>query len=271
MAARKRGSGSVEPSKLTKCSEGYRIIIPSRQRLKAIEKSAAIFQSATILVDQREVAEYSKVVDPSRIESHGGFNGFAPIFNWCLDHFPDEVLVFCDDDIVGIHTTTPPSRKLSPAESIAVIENLIQAITDLDLTVGCFSRSANHLLFDPVNEPIRPTQPVCCCFVVREAARRRLYDPALVGRGDVDWTLKTFRDDRVIYCDVRFTAVAGRAFGGAGGNVGIVDSTQRDRATRILKTRWGKFVNNKPNNFSKNRTVVPLRLAITRKNPTAVG
>jgi len=138
------------------------------------------------------------------------------------------------------------------------------------MTCCCFSRTPNYTVIDPANRPIRAVQPVCVAFGIRGAARSRRYDESLIGRGDLDWTLRTLRDDRAVYADTRFFFANGRIFGGAGGNVDLVDQRRRIAVTREIKRRWGRCVLHAASNVVKNRTVVPMRINVARSNPTAV-
>ena len=223
-------------------------------------------------MNEAEVPAYKAAVPRATILPHPPLAGFARVFNWCLDHFSDDVLVFLDDDISGVRTTIQPSRAVKGSEDIlTVIENGIQAITDLDLTVCSWSRTQNTSVTDPVNEPIRPVQPVCVAFAIRGAARHRRYNEDLVGRGDIDWTLRTLMEDRAVYADMRFFFDNGRIFAGEGGNVGIVDEKQRLRVTKQITDRWGHYVSDDPLPWQKDRSSVPLRLRVERKSKMALG
>lgn len=253
----------------------YRIVMPSRKRHRAAKKALAIFPTATITVNESELDDYRKEIPDADIVPHPDMLGLPNVINWCMDHFDDECLVFADDDIIACRTTVPRSRKLTAPDVQTVIENAMQAVVDLDLTTFCFARSPNVIVsIDPINEPLKPTQPVCVVFGVRGAARRRKYRSELIGRADIDWALQTLMEDRVLYCDTRFYFDSGRYGKGSGGNVGLIDDKQRAKATKLLKERWGRHVRLKVLGYQQKlekRLVLPLRIGVSRKHPNALG
>lgn len=251
----------------------YRIIIPSRLRLKAIKRSGNdLFPSATIVVADDERLAYESVVDSKRIVTHPNLLGYTKIFNWCQSHFQEECLFFVDDDVRAVRAILPPgSRKLDSNGILTVIENAFQAITDLDMTVCCFSRTKNWTVIDPWNAPIVPVQFPTVGFGIRGAARNRRSDESLIGRADMDWGLRTLRDDRAVYADIRYFFDNGSIFAGEGGNVGIVDEAHRKRITEELQRRWGRYIPTGQMGFQKSREVVAMRIKVPRKNSTAIS
>ena len=179
-------------------------------------------------------------------------------------------MFFVDDDVKDVRTTFPKPRHLKAKGIQQIIENAIQAITDLDLTVCCFSRTPNWSIIDPFNSPIVPVQFATVGFGVRGAARRRVSDESLMGRADMDWGLRTLRDDRCVYADIRYFFDNGTIFGGEGGNVGLIDEEHRKTITEKIEKRWGKYVPKGRIGFRKNQSVVALRMKVPRSNPTAL-
>ncbi len=256
----------------------YRIVMPSRGRTRSCKKALSNFPrgSVTVTVDESELDGYRTALAETGAEivPHPPLRGFARVFNWCIEHFAEECLFFVDDDIRSVRTTIPKTRRLrSPEDVQAIIENVIQVICDLDLTVCCFTRNPNTALMDPINEPIKSTMPVCVAFGIRGAARHRRYDETLIPRADADWLLRTLRDDRLVYCDMRFYFDNGLTFSGEGGNVGLVNQEQRDAATRELRKRWGQHINLNVLGFQQRkqkRLNQPLRIVVPRRNPAGL-
>jgi len=231
-----------------------------------------LFPTATVVVAKEEAADYATVVDKKRIVTHPNLLGYTKIFNWCQDHFKEECLFFVDDDVRAVRAIMPPgSRKLSSDDILVVIENAIQAIVDLDMSVCCFSRTKNWTITDPWNAPIVPVQFPTVGFGIRGAARTRKSDESLIGRADMDWGLRTLRDDRAVYADIRFFFDNGAIFSGEGGNVGIVDEKHRERITQEIQRRWGRYVPTGNIGFQKTREVVAMRISVLRKNSTALS
>jgi hypothetical protein len=247
------------------------MIIPSRKRIKAIDTSAnKLFPNACVLVAASEQDAYASVVESRRIVTHPDLVGYTRIFNWCQEHFKEECLVFLDDDIKDVKTNFPKPSHLRAEAIQQVIENSIQVIHDLDLSVFCFSRTSNYSILDPWNKPIVPVQFPTVAFGIRGKARHRKSDESLLGRADMDWGLTTLLEDRLVYADVRYFFDNGAIFGGEGGNVGLFDDDHRKEITAKIKKKWGKYVPDGNMGFQKSMSVVALRMKVNRTNGTAL-
>jgi len=59
---------------------------------------------------------------------------------------------------------------------------------------------------------------------------------------DLEFTLESYRDDRVIYCDCRYYWDFGKIYGGVGGNLGMVSGETRKNTVRVMRARWTKYL-----------------------------
>ena len=91
----------------------------------------------------------------------------------------------------------------------------------------------------------------------------------MVGRADLDWTLRTLLEDRCVYADVRFYFDCGAVFSGRGGNVGLISPKQFEEASRNIRRAWGKHISFKAPGFVKSREVVSAALRVSRSNKIA--
>lgn len=248
----------------------YTIVVPSRKRAHNMETIRWLLPSAKICIDEREVDDYAPYVEKSRLLVHPPLDGLPGTINWMMDNVQTECLVEIDDDFCGVQVNVGSKRFITDSEEIlGIIENAATCTKDLGLTAFCWSRTPNTTIINPAMRPIVPTQSVCNAIGLMGAAKRRHYDPALLGRADVDWTLRTLLEDRCVYADVRFYFDCGRVFGGRGGNVGLVTPEIFKKSSQGLIERWGRHVSFKPLPFAKNRDVAPIRIAVTRTNKTA--
>ena len=248
----------------------YTIIVPSRRRAHNMGTIKLLLPTAIVCVDEREVDDYAAVMPKPRLLVHPPLDGLPAVMNWIQDNTPQPILVEIDDDFAGIQVTTGSRRFITDSEEIlAVIENSAQACCDLELSVFCWSRTPNTTVIHPEWRPVVPTQAVCAAFGVMGAARHRKYDTRLTGRADIDFALQTLLKDRLLYADIRFFFDTGDAFGGRGGNVGVVTAEQFTAASRGLVERWGSALSLKAPGFAKKRQVAPLRLAVSRTNKVA--
>lgn len=247
-----------------------RIVVPSRQRVHNMPVLRSLLPTATICVDEREAAAYSTIVPKDKLLTHPPMSGYGRIMNWVMEVVKEPILVAIDDDFVRIQCLVGSKRRITnPVEILAVIENAARACQDLGLSTFCWTRTANTAMLHPEERPIMPIQPICNAYGLMGAARRRHYDPRFLGRADMDRTLETLLRDRAIYCDARFYFDCGKVFAGRGGTVGILTHDQYKASTKALQQKWGKWLTFKPPGFAKTRSVSPMRIAVSRRNPTA--
>jgi hypothetical protein len=248
----------------------YQIFVPSRKRAHNMPVIRSLLPSAIITVDEVEADDYRPVVPADKLLLHPPMKGLYAVINWAQEHFKNDILIEVDDDFNGVQVNTGSKRKLTnPDEILAVIENAARACKDLGLTAFCFSRTPNTTVVRPDVRPLVPVQSVCMAFGIMGAARHRKYNLEFVGRGDADWTLQTLLDDRCVYADIRFFFDGGDAFGGRGGNVGLVTPEVFEATSRDLIRKWGKSLMFKAPAYVKNRQVAPIRINVSRTNKTA--
>ncbi len=247
-----------------------RIVVPSRKRAHNMATIQWLLPSALICVDEREADDYLQAVPRSKLLLHPPMDGLPRVINWMQRAVDAAILVEVDDDFQGVQCNVGAKRYITDAEDIlAIIENGARCASDLGLSAFCWSRTANVTIIDPVHRPIVPTQSVCNAFGILGPARHREYDPSLLGRADVDWTMRTLHQDRCVFADVRFYFDCGRVFGGRGGNVGLVTPEGFKEVSLAIKRRWGRYVSFRAPAFQKNRNVAAIRLNVSRTNKTA--
>lgn len=235
-----------------------------------------MFPSATITIEDSEAEEYANVFGKDVVENefvlHPPLFGFPEVFNWCMRYFDEPILIYVDDDVVGMRTTiTPGSHNIKgPDDILAVIENSVQVICDLDLSVFGYARTTNTMVIDPINAPFYASGDVCVVFGIRGPARHREFDGRFFGRADIDWTLRTLRDDRLVYQDLRYYFDNQRTFAGAGGNVDLFSKKQRKSATELLYRTWGSAAIRKLRPEQKKRATIPITLSAPRRNKNAL-
>jgi hypothetical protein len=248
----------------------YAIVVPSRRRPDNMPVLRSLLPTALICVDEREVEDYAPYVPPEKLLVHPPFDGALKCRNWILRNVTAATVVMSDDDLAGVKMLVGSKRYTTDAEEIlSIIENAIRVCEDADISVFCWSRTANDFLLRPEYEPIRPVQPVYGCFGMRGKARHRFYDETLRSRGDLDWSLQTLLDDRFVYADCRFYFDFGTSFTGTGGNTGLVTPEAFLQASRDVKLRWGKHISYKGAGFVKARDIQPAGIRVTRKNKSA--
>jgi hypothetical protein len=248
----------------------YEIVVPSRNRVANMGRIRQLLPTAKVCVDEREVREYTKVVPKDHLIAHPGLVGLPTIHNWLIEEIKAPILIRIDDDLRWIISNTGSRRHITDAQEIlAVIENAARACFDLGLGVFCFSRAANTTIVRPEEKPIVPTQVAASAFGIMNAARYRKFDPKLHGRADVDFSLQTLLDDRVLYADIRFYFDFGPIGYGSGGSAGMISRKDYQTVSRLLALKWGSSLKHGGPAFVKNRTSESMSLAVKRTNPRA--
>lgn len=248
----------------------YTIVVPSRARAHNMGRIRRLLPSALVCVDEREADEYAKHVPIANLLLHPPMSGLPAVMNWMMDAVKSPCFIEIDDDFQGVQVNTGSRRFIEdPEEILAILENAATACADLGLTTFCFSRTPNTTVIRPNERPMVPTQSVCNAFGVMGKARHRHYDQRFLGRADVDWVLRTLLEDRCVFADIRYFFDCGAVFSGRGGNVGLVTPEIFAASSRALKQKWGKHVSFRAPAYVKARSVAPIRIAVSRTNPTA--
>ncbi len=251
----------------------YRIIVPSRKRTHLMKHVLRLLPSATVVVHESELADYQRHVPTEQLVTHQQTT-VVGIRNWLLDTFDEPYQVQIDDDLQYVETQIGiKKQRITDPEQIAwILENQIVCLADLDLGIGCFSRNQNDAMIKPTAYPFRLVAPISCTMIIGGPARNRRFEPSCWGRADADFTLRTLQDDRILLCDMRYVFYHGPVFSGKGGNVGILDQDQFNRATAELEKRCGQYVQTKKKGrFGKKDKGKPaMSIAVKRTSPTAI-
>lgn len=229
----------------------------------------SLLPNATVCVEDSEVETYAKYVDREKLWPHPPLGGLNQIISWMMENCKADCMIYCDDDLQGLRPTlTRPALVTDPDVIRDVIENQVVCCHDLQLGVFCWIRSQNKLLLEPEYFPYRLVMPIQGCWGVMNTARRRLFDPGMNGRGDVDFTLETLVRDRVILTDCRWYWDFGRVSAGKGGNAGMLTTDELDTAQRDIETKWGNAVSfgTTDSGVSGRRTMPRCSIKVSRRN-----
>jgi glycosyltransferase involved in cell wall biosynthesis len=248
----------------------YEIVVPSRGRPQNARVLLALMPTAFICVDEREADDYRATVPPGQLLVHPPSTGAPAARNWIFQNTTAPCLIQCDDDLVGIRSNVGSKRFITdPDEVMAIIENQVTCCADLGLTTFCWSRTANTTVIRPDERPFVPTQQVYGCWGVMGKARHRLYDETLKSRADLDWTMRTLLEDRIVLADVRYYFDFGRSFSGSGGQSGLVTPEDFKRSTEIVAKRWGTSISFKRPGYMKKGDTVAGVPSVRRQNALA--
>jgi hypothetical protein len=221
----------------------YQIVVPSRGRPHNAKTMLSLMPDAWICVDEREREDYKPHVPKKQLLLHPPSTGAPAARNWIINNVKAPCLIQSDDDLVGIRSNIGSKRFITdPDEVMAIIENAVTCCADLGLTTFCWSRTANTTVVRPEEKPIVPTQQVYGCWGVMNKARARQYDETLRSRADLDWTMRTLLEDRIVLADIRYYFDFGRSFSGSGGQSGLVTPEDFKRSTEIVAKRWGTAI-----------------------------
>lgn len=193
------------------------------------------------------------------------------IRNWLSREIQEDCLVEIDDDLVCIRPLIGRQRPVTDPKTIEDVIRTAQVVSaDLGINVFCWSRARNVAMAHPELLPVRFVQPVSSSFGLRGAARQRPFDEGLPGRADLDFTMRTLLEDRILYADMRWYFDHGRIFSGKGGAVGMISAEQYRRTTEEIYRRWGRFVGRRrPAWIKRKGSTSPMSIKVTRHSPLA--
>ena len=220
----------------------YKIVIPSRKRPKQAERALSLIPTAVVYIDRRERDDYMNI--PARnLFLHEPTSGPVEMRNRLVVDFDAPALVEVDDDLRGVRLLRQPGKLVTdPGFIRAVIENGVQIATDLNIGLYGWSRSIMTRTFRSMRvKPFSLVAPIFSTYIRRGPARYRLYDQDMQGRSDTDLVLRTLMEDRIVLADNRFYFDHGAIFSGKGGCVDLITADQYERATTLLKDRWGAY------------------------------
>lgn len=220
---------------------GYRIVVCSRKRTHNMPTILELLPNATVLVHESEREDYLKFVPEEQLATHDKL-GISRIRQYALDCFPDETIVFIDDDFKGVRSLVGerPSG-YADAESIKqIVENAVNTSKDLGIDLFYWNRIANPMQFNGGN-------PFYFCAGYAGGAfgvNRRLlsFDQNLSEREDVDITLLSLLKNRKVLIDNRLYFQFGNVNQGTGGLQGLRSSEATTANNAYMKRKWGKWI-----------------------------
>lgn len=220
------------------------IVIPSRKRAHLIEKrTLALFPTAVVTVDEREVTDYEPVCarTGAALLPHPPLDSLAAILNWIVDACEDEIVVVAEDDITRCLCFTGNAVRVyrQPAEVRQIVANCAEAAKGAGAKLFGFTDSANPKNFKP-QDPISFVANLYTLYGyvgkdVRSDPKRRLFR-------DLDTSLTQLRDNRIVYCDTRFHFDSVAPLRQGGGNAVNRARESLDEANQSMRRKWGHYV-----------------------------
>jgi glycosyltransferase involved in cell wall biosynthesis len=205
------------------------------------------FPDALVCVDEAEKADYEEVVPRGRLVLHPPTNNVVDVRNWMIDYFQEDCIFQIDDDFEKIQCyCNADIRDITfirdPVHIAQIIDNAHWPAFDLGIGVFCWARFGNPINYSPFQPMSLCGAPVMCAFGMRGSARKRKFDNSVPGMADLQFSLETYRDDRIAYCDTRYYWDFGKIYGGVGGNLGMVSTEMRENTVRVMRSRWTKYL-----------------------------
>jgi hypothetical protein len=217
---------------------GLRLVIMSRSRPRAIT-SHRLFPSATLVVPESETDAYAHIPLPEKVTIPDAVTGVSAVRNWIVSRFPDDAIVMLDDDISAcVCMVSLRCRKLSPEETLAMLENSAICARGAGARLfGWHQRSDPRLL--QRNDPFGVHHWVGGAVgMVRDAnGGAPKWDELLKCKCDIDASLTELMVTRLVFNEARFCFVQERDKN-LGGN-SLFRSAERIAAEkRYLKSKW---------------------------------
>lgn len=233
-----------------------KVVIPSKARAATIAKqSLALFPDAYVIVDERERAAYARVVPRRRLLTHPGpptLPRLAAIRNHILDTVKADVLVMADDDVFDLVALPGWSKRRFSDPQVAreVLENAAQCAIDAGCAMFGFNPSPNQLFYKPYAPITLHTWVGSVIGFVGEHGLR--YDERLAMHDDIDISLSSLMRHRIVWRDDRWGFANHRITNG-GGLAAYRSTAHYDAEHRLLKEKWGRYVNFTSRTFNSRR------------------
>ena len=220
-----------------------RFVIPSRKRPFDCLFAENLIPEATIVVHESEFKEYKEVLSTDKNLYTHKLDNIARIRQWILDEFKEECIVFVDDDLKFAQCHVGEKvRKITDENAIKqIIMNAAQIAKDLDISLFGFTRRPAPMHFKPF-DPFE----FCKSLVAGTwgiIGRKYRFDSNLTTREDIDISMQSLLEDRIMFIDTRFYFQHGNLVTrGEGGNQGVRTHKSEIKDMNIIANKWGKLV-----------------------------
>ena len=219
----------------------FRVVIHSRKRAFNMRHMLNLFPDATIYIHEEELKDYEACVPSKQIETHTE-HGLTNVRYEALEHFKEEAIIFCDDDLQNIcsHVGERQRHIIEPKLIKQIFNNSINICNDLDIKLFGYNRNGHPKWFKPF-DPFSVTSPCAGCFGV--IGRDYNFDKDMFTRQDIDLTMQVLLKDRIVFVDNRFYFNFGTVWKGEGGCQGLRTQEQEEQTKKLMYKKWGKLIN----------------------------
>jgi hypothetical protein len=225
----------------TTAQTSWTVAIPSKGRPENMKRMLSFFPYANVYVDILEKDAYSAVVPKAQLHFHDSLPGQWHIWQKIMDTRQEEVVLLCDDDLEWVasyvKTYPRPVRYTDPRDLQIIVENAVNVLCDLDISLHGWNRMPHPGVFNPTN-PVSFTGVLTAAFLVR--GRKYRFDVEL-DACDLDFVLQNLLKDRILIKDMRYYWNFG-VTGMAGGWQSIYTQKMADEGRVKLTEKWGSYV-----------------------------
>lgn len=218
---------------------GIRLLILSRSRSKSIvQNTCKLFPNwIEVLVPESEKEEYEKRIDNPVITVSDSIQGLGMLRNYCVQNFPEQIVVMIDDDIEYCYRLTgKKSQRVCGDELVEVIVNA--SIMARDSGCHFFGFSQTDIRKYNGTKPFGLNGWVGTVVGVIGKEMKFMSDPFKV---DVDFSLQNLELHRIIWIDNRYWFSNNKDCN-VGGNSLFRNQNNHEMSYKKLKDKWGKYV-----------------------------
>lgn len=241
-----------------------KIIIPTRQRARAVKRTLFLIPSATLLLHESEKDEYVEQLGHVPIITHNITGSLAKIRQYALDTIKEDCVFFCDDDLKAVRSLQSTTVYKDSDVILQIILNGYRIAKDLGLSLFSFNRNANPIQYYGC-DPIGLAHTAAGAFGV--IGRDINFDCRLTTREDVDFTMQVLLKNRITIQDRRFYFDFGPVWKGEGGNQGLRTSDREADDIKLLWQKWGYLlkVGVSDNRVRKKNNAGAMSIRVSRK------
>jgi hypothetical protein len=218
-------------------------VIPSRKRVKNVDRMCSLLPWAYWTVDEGEVRDYLKAgVPESKMIPHPPLPSMGAIRNFIFDAVKNTIAInMVDDDLKEVVSLVWPHKRhyREPEVVYGLVENAVNTLCDLGLHLYSWNPCAHPGAYSNC-------QPFQLCGTYSSVAvflgRDYRFEENVTGRSDLDMCLQVLLNDRVLVRDNRFWWNFGMIGAGSGGLQAMRTRENWRKDSEFLKQKWGDHI-----------------------------
>jgi len=213
-----------------------------------------------LVVPEDQIANYElAVINAAEIIGYPThIEGLGELRNWVLDYYDDEAIVMLDDDIRHfMQLMDMKAEKITYPDHVHhILEQTAICAFDAGTNLWSLNQMADVRKYSHC-DPF--TLNTWVGTIVGVIGRERKFTEVNKLKVDADFTLKTLKEDRIVWVDNRYSFSCARDTN-SGGNSEYRTQERLDREIDFLRRKWGSHIK-----ITKKKEKYGLKLNVKRR------